>query len=217
MAATNNGSAQNWIGGAAAVAALLFCVALILAAWDLGAQLTSGWLVFLFQILFGIIASLICFALLARGFTAVLNRTLDTLSSMQYRFPTQVKQVRDRAAAFAAGALLLAQGVTMLADKSFANPQRALLVSLVLTLIFWISNELMLRPSRVEKAFGIGSWFVGLAYLLFAVLLDNHWRLAELLSGLRDLSAVVVSTHVVVLIGLALIPCMIRWGSPADG
>lgn len=201
-----------WVTSALLIIAILLCASLLVVTWNLGTQLVSTWLLVLFQILIALLIGLGIVAIAGSGFSWVLDHVLRTLDRAQDRYPRQAKQIRDRGPAFAAGALLLAQGIVMIADKSFGeNRTRAMLVSLVLLLVFGVANELILTPSRATSLSGFALWAVGVLYLPAAILFLERWTWGEALVRLRELGTLTVATGGLVLISLALLPVLIKW------
>jgi len=174
--ANNNDSPPNWFWVVVAVAAFLFGLGIIIAAVKIGIDTAPEWLLSVGRILLIVLA--VGGALIVIIFSAkwALRKAVEDIHALEKRFPKQLEQAKQRTPTLVAIAVLVSEAIIIITDKSFEGKTVAtLVVSFVMLLGFGLANGLMVKAGRVPRAIGFGLWFVMLAILPTAVIIDRKW------------------------------------------
>ena len=184
-------------------------IAMLVASWRLGTPLASDFTTKVFR---GGLALLVGSAgLITVGVT--INKTytlvLSGFKHASQQYPEQVKAVKQHTPIAAVAAGLAGNAVLTAAGVSFpTNAEVTIGVSLALFLGFWVANELFLKKSKPLRILGWALWALLLLLLPAAVLIDNDWSVAHLLSALMALSLPAKIFFPTLAVSLAVLPIL---------
>lgn len=94
-----------------------------------------------------------------------------------------MRQLKKGSPSFIVATALIADCVLAITDKSFGNPVIILCVTVVLILLFGISNYLFIESeSLISRIIGWGLWLFALVIVPLTVMLSKGWSPIQLYS-----------------------------------
>lgn len=185
-----NSAEQKWqlIGGIAATGLALFGIALLVAVVKGGPELWASWVLLVLQILVVVVSAVVVIVLGFWFVEGALDSAASRLAKLENRHKKEITRIRRRAPAIVAVTLLVAEAILLLTDNAFkGEPIPTLTVAFGLLILFWVANELVIRPGRFERVLGMILWLLALPALVSAVLVHRGWDINELIAQLTKL------------------------------
>lgn len=179
---------------ALAIAAILLGLSALVAAINLGGAIASGAIVAIFQFLITASGTLILLAITVAIISAVYSRVVERISRLEHSHARTLNMLNKRTPTFATSATLIAALVLLLADKSFnGETVPTVCVGVVLTVLFWIANELLIANSRPRRILGTVLWTLSIALLPTIIYLHRASDVERIIQDINSLSVTAIS------------------------
>jgi hypothetical protein len=147
------------------------------------------------QVLIGVVVLAAVVALAVKVIPAALARSLRAVRDIRDDYPAELKAARNRVPSIAAALCLIGNGVVLISDKVFpASIPLTLVVALALTTVFWLANDLLLRPIKALRIAGGAAWCVALLLLPAAVMLNHGWSVQTLVNQILTLEPLMLAS-----------------------
>jgi hypothetical protein len=194
-----------------AIAILMLGGAVLVAALNLGGALVTGLMVTIFQIVVTIAAIAIAF-IIAGAIVAVLYQSIVVrLAELEMKYHDLLASMKKRSPTVATSLALFATLILLLSDKAFKGETLpTICVGVILTILFWIANELLVSGSRAKAAAGTITWVVGVAILPAAIYIHRGSDVSQVKADVFNLGLPAVVLICAALIVAVLAPIALR-------
>ncbi len=170
---------ETLIGVAIIAILLLFGSSLLIAVINLGTKIASFWFLLLVQIALAALLLVIVASMMGALASWVSGRIAD----LYEKHRELAKEIRKRTPWFVALTVLVAQATVAVADKSFQGQELpTVAVTLVLIILFYLSNELIVQENLPRRIAGFALWFFAVLALPLFVVADRHFDFNAVLS-----------------------------------
>jgi hypothetical protein len=186
-----------------AVAAAIAAFSLLIAVIRVGGTLVSGWVESVLRWLILAIGAAIAVVLVRYLWLQSSASVLERLGRLEDKYRDLAERMTQRKPTFVSLAAILALLVPFLFDKMVPEDDKATAtaVGLALTVLFWLSNELLISKDRRRFVFGIIIWIVGMAIPIMVFIGYEDGDVSKMLLAIRGLPpltmAAVVSSFLI--------------------
>ncbi len=165
---------KDYTGEIFASAVVVVALALLVAAFKLGAHLAAWWIVIIFQVLLTGAGVIVGGAFTLWVAQSLFESIAQHLRELQRSHDELITYVRRRVPTFIAAALVITEAAMIIADKAFKSETLpTVTVSLLLLVLFWVANEFMTSGSTFRRGIGIALWIFAILFLPLAVFLHR--------------------------------------------
>lgn len=199
--------------GALAVSALLISASVLWATISMGATIVSSTMLVIFQVVLTVASVALSGAFVIWIGGVLWSRFITEIDSLRRQHADLLRKLSKRTPAFTSATALIATLVLLVADKVFCDVQWTVCAGLILTLLFYVSNELQISDSGVMRVLGGGIWVVAVLGLPIAVVAENGWSPDKVISRLSELKV----TTLVLVIAAVLIASLVPYARGDDG
>lgn len=167
-------------------AALLAAVAFLIGVIHAGTHIWATWLLLVLQVVFAVVSVLACYGVAAWLY----RRVVEEMSKLRRDHADALKAMKKRASPLISVVLLSTQVLVYVADKPFHDETAPIAVTILLTITFFVANELIVRPSRSVHIAGIIVWLFGVCGLPLAVWVNRGFSLRATIAPILELNPV---------------------------
>lgn len=178
-------------------AALLAALAFLIGVYHAGTSIAGTWLQVVLQVAMAIVSMLFCLFVAAWLFFW----TVAEMTKLRQQHADALKALQKRASPLISVVLLSTQVLAYLSDKSFDDGggsggsdgvgdggKLAIAVTILLTITFFVANELIARPSRSVHIAGIVVWLLGVLGLPLAIWVSKGYNFQKTIEPFAKLT-----------------------------
>jgi hypothetical protein len=177
---SDDGIWQFTLVGALVLMGILVSVALVIAAYNIGSDIGTSWVVIVFQVVLTGCGVAVSVFLTYWICVALIEKSVERFDDFSREHEATLTGLKKRLSPIIAVTALIVQIVMIFADKVFSNSIAVVMVAILLGILFWIGNELMLNENLLLRITGWLVWFGAVALLPVAVMVDQQWTVSEL-------------------------------------
>jgi hypothetical protein len=187
------------VGIGASLAGLAFLLVVI----NVGREANST----IVQITVTIASTLFTLWMGSRFVTAVIKSTNERLFALERRFANELAKLNKRVPILIGAAILWSNAILIIANNSFGNdtPQ-TVIVTLMLTAVFYFANTLMQSEKRSIRYAGRGFYTLTIVSLVLIILNYYKWDMSAITHWYFELNLYLQIGYIITIITLLALP-----------
>lgn len=165
-----NESILNILFLSVAVGIVLLCFSALIATIKMGSVFVTSFMMSFFQFLVTVGGLILVAAIGIFVVSWTHSNLVKRISTLESSYGEILQKINKRTPTFVTATALIASLVLLLVDKAFdGQTVPTVCVGVVLTLLFWIANELLVADSRPKNIFGAFVWLMSVLTLPAAI------------------------------------------------